>query len=165
MLSNAQIGARPAGAKIRIPPQPSLPAYHRAMDLAVANLLRLAVTLTAVVDSAWVVSVGADVGQSSLVAEGLVDASELTAVVSSRAGDLDRALALGVAVAAGAVQLAVVLDVEVDDVDLAAAVVLDDLVVSVVGTTADDVLQVVSMTPSQCRAKACLRIGSPGSRS
>ena len=135
------------------------------MDLAVANLLRLAVTLTAVVDSAWVVSVGADVGQSSLVAEGLVDASELTAVVSSRAGDLDRALALGVAVAAGAVQLAVVLDVEVDDVDLAAAVVLDDLVVSVVGTTADDVLQVVSMTPSQCRAKACLRIGSPGSRS
>jgi fructose-1,6-bisphosphatase/inositol monophosphatase family enzyme len=41
-------------------------------------------------------------------------------------------------VAAGAVDLAVVLGVEVDDVDLAAAVVLDNLVLGVVRATADD---------------------------
>lgn len=41
-------------------------------------------------------------------------------------------------VATGAVQLAVVLDVEVNDIDSTAAIVLDDFVAGVVGTTADD---------------------------
>lgn len=51
---------------------------------------------------------------------------------------MDGAGAVVLAVAAGAVDLAVVLGVEVDDVDVTAAVVLDDLVVGVEGTTADD---------------------------
>jgi hypothetical protein len=53
--------------------------------------------------------------------------------------DLARALAVALAVAARAVDLAVVLGVEVDDVDGAAAVVLDDLVRGVVGAATDDV--------------------------
>jgi len=44
----------------------------------------------------------------------------------------------GAYVSARPVELAVVLDVEVDDVDGSAAVVLDDLVRSMVGTTTDD---------------------------
>lgn len=51
------------------------------------------------------------------------------------------ALAVGVALAvtARSVDLAVVVGVEVDDVDVTAAVVLDDLVGGVVSTTTDDV--------------------------
>ena len=41
-------------------------------------------------------------------------------------------------VSAGPVELAVVLDVEVDNIDSTAAVVLDDLVRAVVGTTTND---------------------------
>lgn len=52
--------------------------------------------------------------------------------------DVDVTLALLGAVAARAVQLAVVLDVEVDDVHSTAAIVLDDLVRGVEGATADD---------------------------
>lgn len=51
---------------------------------------------------------------------------------------MDGAGAVVLAVAAGAVDLAVVLGVEVDDVDVTAAVVLYDLVVGVEGTAADD---------------------------
>ena len=41
-------------------------------------------------------------------------------------------------ISAGPVELAVVLNVEVDDIDGTAAVVLDDLVRAVVSTTTDD---------------------------
>lgn len=68
-----------------------------------------------------------------------VDANELTTIDSSGALHVDGAGAVVCAVAARAVDLAIVLGVEVDDVDLTAAVVLDDLVVGVVGTTSNDV--------------------------
>jgi hypothetical protein len=59
--------------------------------------------------------------------------------------DLARALAVALAVAARAVDFAVVLGVEVDDVHRAAAVVLDDLVRRVVGAAADDVGRAVAL--------------------
>lgn len=70
--------------------------------------------------------VGADVLESSSVAVVGVDTSELTTADSGDALDVDVALALLGAVSAGAVELAVVVDVEIDDVDGTAAVVLDD---------------------------------------
>ena len=84
------------------------------MPSAVADLLGLAVALTAIVDGARVVSIGADVVQRRAVTECLVDARQLITTVCGRAGDVDCAGALAVAVAAGAVDLAVVLDVVVD---------------------------------------------------
>lgn len=49
------------------------------------------------------------------------------------------------AVTAGAVDLAVVVGVEVDNVDVAAAIVLDDLVAGVVRATADNVGRAVTL--------------------
>lgn len=60
--------------------------------------------------------VGADVVEGSSVTEVGVDTGELVAVDCGDTLDVDVALALAGAVAAGAVELAVVLDVEVDDV-------------------------------------------------
>lgn len=84
----------------------------------------------------------ADVPQSSRITIVEVDASQLAGLAATLAGgdtlDVDVALALAATVAARAVELAVVLGVEVDDVDGAAAVVLDDLVRGVVGAAADD---------------------------
>ena len=104
--------------------------------------LALAVSLvTALVALALGLGVEAVVGVSSLVAQVGVDAHQLAAVLGDDTGhvDLARALAVALAVAARAVDLAVVLGVEVDDVHGAAAVVLDDLVRGVVGAAADDV--------------------------
>ena len=67
-----------------------------------------------------------------------VDADEGLATGGLDAADLDGALELLAAVAAGAVQLAEVLHGEVLDGHLAAGVVLDDLVVGVAGAAADD---------------------------
>lgn len=76
---------------------------------------------------------------TDLVAQVGVDAHELTTVNSSGALHVNSASAVSRAVTARAVDLAVVVGVEVDDVDVAAAVVLDDLVRGVVGTATDDV--------------------------
>jgi uncharacterized protein YceH (UPF0502 family) len=67
-----------------------------------------------------------------------VDADEGLAAGGLDAADLDGALELLAAVAAGAVQLAEVLHGEVLDDHLAAGVVLDDLVVGVAGAAADN---------------------------
>lgn len=104
--------------------------------------LTLAVGLvTTLVALALSLSIKAVVGVSSLIAQVGVDAHELATVLSNDAShvDLARALAVALAVAARAVDLAVVFSVEVDDVHGAAAVVLDDLVRGVVGAAADDV--------------------------
>ena len=104
--------------------------------------LALAVRLVAaLVALALSLSIKAVVGVSSLIAQVGVDAHELATVLSNDAShvDLARALAVALAVAARAVDLAVVFSVEVDDVHGAAAVVLDDLVRGVVGAAADDV--------------------------
>lgn len=84
------------------------------------------------------VSISADVDQGSRVGIVVVDADHLTAIVGSCALDVDVALALALAVTARAIDLSVVLGVEVDDVNGAAAVVLDDLIRGVVGASADD---------------------------
>jgi len=112
--------------------------------LASRSLARLALAVslvTALVALALSLSVKAVVGVSSLVAQVGVDANQLAAVLGDDTGhvDLARALAVALAVAAGAVDFAVVFGVEVDDVHSAAAVVLDDLVRGVVGAAADDV--------------------------
>lgn len=104
--------------------------------------LALAVSLvTALVTLALSLSIKAVVRVSSLVAQVGVDADELATVLGddTRHVDLALAVAVALAVAARAVDLAVVLGVEVDDVHGAAAVVLDDLVRGVVGAAADDV--------------------------
>lgn len=104
--------------------------------------LALAVSLVAtLVTLALSLSIKAVVGVSRLVAQVGVDADELATVLGDDTGhvDLARAVAVALAVAARAVDLAVVLGVEVDDVHGAAAVVLDDLVRGVVGAAANDV--------------------------
>ena len=104
--------------------------------------LALAVSLvTALVALELSLGVEAVVRVSRLVAQVGVDANQLAAVLGDDSChvDLAREVAVAFAVAARAVDLAVVLGVEVDDVDGAAAVVLDDLVRSVVGAAADDV--------------------------
>lgn len=103
------------------------------------------------------VGVGADVLQGSGVPIVQVDADNFTTVVCGSALNVDIALALGAAVAAGAVDLAVVFGVEVDDLEKVlvragqlhwtsestyihstTAIVLDNLVAGVVSTTAND---------------------------
>lgn len=82
---------------------------------------------------------GADVrGDGGGVAEVGVDAGEKAARAGLDALDDDVALALLVAVAAGAVELAEVGDLEAVDGDGADTVVLDDLVLGALGTTAGD---------------------------
>lgn len=123
---------------------PCFPSAFSIKRLASRSLagLALAISLvTALVPLALSLSVEAVVGVSSLVAQVGVDAHELATVLSNDTShvDLARALAVALAVAARAVDFAVVLGVEVDDVHSAAAVVLDDLVRGVVGAAADDV--------------------------
>jgi len=104
--------------------------------------LALAVGLvTTLVALALSLGIEAVVGVSSLVAQVGVDANELATVLGNDTAhvDLARAVAVALAVTARAIHLAVVLGVEVDDVDGAAAVVLDHLVRGVVGAAADDV--------------------------
>jgi hypothetical protein len=79
-------------------------------------------------------------GQAAyLVAEVGVDAHKLSAVDGSCALHVNSASALAAAVTARAVDLTIVLGVVADDVDLATSIVLDNLVVGVVGTAANDV--------------------------
>jgi hypothetical protein len=99
---------------------------------ASSHLRGLATASTAVVQNARRLVVRADVLEGSRIAIVAVDARDLARLAAALARgdalDVDVALALAAAVAARAVDLAVVLGVEVDDVDGAAAVVLDDLV-------------------------------------
>lgn len=74
------------------------------------------------------------------VAEVRVNADQGLAVAGLDTADLHGTLELLLAVAAGAVQLAEVLDSEVLDDGRAAAVVLDDLVIGALGTTANDLV-------------------------
>ena len=127
--------------------------YQALLLRAVTDLLRLAAASTALIHNTGVRSIGADVLKRSRVPIVGVDARDLSSVSGGDALDVDVPLALGLAVPAGAVDLAVVFGVEVDDVDGAAAVlglsvvvkdttgwtyVLDDLVGRVVGASADD---------------------------
>ena len=113
----------------------------RLTSRSLAGLAFAVSLVAALVTLALSLGVEAVVGVSSLVAQVGVNADELAAVLSNDTAhvDLARAVAVAFAVAAGAVDLTVVLGVEVDNVDGAAAVVLDDLVRGMVGAAADDV--------------------------
>jgi hypothetical protein len=58
---------------------------------------------------------------------------------------VNAASAVALAVAAGSVDFAVVVGIEVDDIHMAAAVMLDDLVVGAVCTSANDVGSAVTL--------------------
>ena len=74
-----------------------------------------------------------------LVAEVGVDAHELTAVDSSGALHVHGTSTVVLAVTARSVNLAVVVGVKVDNVDMATTVVLNDLVRGLIGSSANDV--------------------------
>ena len=77
-----------------------MPAWHDkspSLTGAVADLLGLAATRTAVVEDAGVAGVGADVLERRGVAVVAVDARDLAAVARRRALDVDVPLALGLA--------------------------------------------------------------------
>lgn len=74
------------------------------------------------------VGIGADIDQCSSIAVVVVDANNLATVVSSCAFHINVPLTLAATVPTRSVYLAVVFSVKVDDVDGAAAIVLDDLV-------------------------------------
>lgn len=105
------------------------------------NLLRLTTTAGAIPDSASLASILAGVTRNDAgIAKVAVDTTELTTVNTDDV--LHDKVTTGrpaVAVSAGAGDLAVVLDVEVGDVDGTLAVELDDLVARVEGATAVDV--------------------------
>lgn len=90
------------------------PRYLSSLTRAVSNLLGLAVAGATVVEHTRVVGISADVDESGGVSIDRVNAGQLAAIVGSRALNVDVALALAGAVAARAVQLAVVLGVEVN---------------------------------------------------
>jgi len=100
-----------------------------------------------------------DGGSVAIVA---VDTSKGLAAHSSDARDGHGTLGHRVAIAAGAVELAKVVDGEVFDTDFAAGVVLDDLVVSTLGTTANDAVGTAAFLEGECiydwlaRWHACL---------
>ena len=128
----------------------------RLLARAGAGLGWLAATGAPSVHLTFDLGVGADVLQGGSVAVVGVDASKFTTVDGSDAFDVDIALALLGAlvkismldypmsilpttyISARPVQLAVVLNIVVDDVDRTTPVVLNDFVGSVVGTTTDD---------------------------
>lgn len=85
----------------------------------ISNLLWLTAVAAAIVEDAGVVGVGANVYQGRSVAIVQVNADNFTTVVCGSPFDVDIALALGAAVTAGAVDLAVVFGVEVDDLEAA----------------------------------------------
>ena len=80
-----------------------------------------------------------------LVTQVGVDAHQLTTINGSGALHVDSAGAVAGAVTAGSVNLAVVFGIEVDNVDMSASVVLDDLVCGVESTTADDVGSTITL--------------------
>ena len=80
-----------------------------------------------------------------LVAQVGVDAHQLATIDSGGALHVNGAGAVARAVTAGSVDLAVVLGIEVDNVDMAATVVLDDLVGGMVSTAANDVGSAVTL--------------------
>jgi len=105
-----------------------------SLTRAGAGLGRLAAASAAVVHLALDLRVRADILQSGGVAIVAVDTGELATVLSGDTLDVDVALALARTVSAGTVELAVVLYIEVYDVDGSAAVMLNDFVGSVVRT-------------------------------
>lgn len=109
-----------------------------SLTRASTGLGRLTATRAALVHLALDLRIGADVLEGRRVTVVAVDTRKLATVLSSNAIDEDVTLALAAAVSTGSVELAVVLSVEVDDVDCSAAVVLDDLIGSVVRATAND---------------------------
>lgn len=74
-----------------------------------------------------------------LVTQVGVDTHKLTTVDGSDTLHVDGTGTVALAVTAGSVNLAVVVGVEVDDVDVATAVVLNDLVLGAVSTATNDV--------------------------
>jgi hypothetical protein len=122
-------------------PRGSNDSFNRLTSGSLAGLALPVGLVTALVALALSLGVEAVVGVSSLVAQVGVDANELATVPGDHAAhiDLARAVAVALAVTARAVHLAVVLGIEIDDVDGAAAIVLNHFVGGVVGATTDDV--------------------------
>lgn len=102
-----------------------------------------------------------DGGSVAIVA---VDTSKRLAAHGRDTRDGHSPLGHGVTVAAGAVELAKVIDGEVFDADFAAGVVLDDLVIGALGSTADDAVGAAAFLEGEgvyiehLLAKWCIRL-------
>jgi hypothetical protein len=133
------------------------PKRRISLARAGASLLGLAATSTTSVHLALGLRISADVLEGSSVPVVAVNTSQLTTVDRGHALDVDVALALlgalgsckrmfnnlismiGITyVSARAVELAVIVDIEVDDVHSSTSVVLNDFVGCVVGAATDD---------------------------
>lgn len=111
-----------------------------------ANLAGLTRALGSLVGRADVLDGGGtSVRDSGDITVVLVDTGEFLAVVGLDVGNGDRALRLGIAVTAGAEELAEVGDDEAIDADLTFGVVLDNLVLGTLGTTADDLVRAATL--------------------
>jgi len=99
---------------------------------------------------------GLDISSAGLAVDGgrvavvAVDADKILAVGSSDALQDNVALGHGVTVSAGAVQLAEVCNCKARDSHGATAVVLEDLVLGALGSTADDVEGAVAGLEGEC---------------
>ncbi|KAF4254368.1 hypothetical protein CNMCM8812_008062 [Aspergillus fumigatus] len=138
-LPEHQVCVRPSGPRYkRTTAAPQGPAWGTSSsDAKTDRQLLLVVVGTLILHTDLLDAAGTARDSRSIAVVG-VDADEGLAAGSLDAADLDGALELLAAVAAGAVQLAEVLHGEVLDDHLAAGVVLDDLVVGVAGAAADD---------------------------
>lgn len=115
------------------------------LALALLRGLAVAVLLVAAVVGLALGLGEAVVGVGGLVTQVGVDAHELTTVDGGNTLHVHGTGAVVLAVTAAAVDLAVVLGVEVDDVDVATTVVLDDLVVGTESATTNNVGNTVAL--------------------
>jgi hypothetical protein len=104
----------------------------------VANLLGLTTASTPLIHNTRVISVCADIDKCSRVTIVGIDAHDLATVIRGSAFNVHIPLTLLAAVAAGTIDLAIVFSIEVDDVDSSAAVMLNDLVRSMIGSAANN---------------------------
>jgi len=109
-----------------------------SLTSAETGLGGLATTSTSLEHLTFGSSIRASVFDRSGISIVGINSNQQISIFSSDTLDVDIALALRLAIATAAVEFAKVLDVVVDDVYGAAAVVLDHFVGSVVGASADD---------------------------
>lgn len=143
-------------------PLPAGPCQHYLnMDmgacLACSDLLRLAVSFTSIIQSARGISIRADILQGCDITECLIDSRNLTTIDSSGTLNVYSTLTLAITVSAGPVHLAIVIGIEVDDLEkidgvskarggegwptnvhCAASIMLNDLVLGMVGAATNN---------------------------
>lgn len=96
--------------------------------LASANLLRFTSSRTSVIYNTGIRGIVANISERSRVTIVLINANELTAVLSCDTLHNDSAFTLAGAISTRSVHLTIVLGVEIDHIDSAAAIMLDYLV-------------------------------------